>query len=81
MVTRNLTFVLFGRKFFCHYDIGYNRIQAEHVLANPASGKVMQKCNMKFEGIIRDGNRLNTGNLCDVALYSILKKEFVKGEK
>ena len=36
---------------------------------------------MKFEGIIRDGNRLNTGNLCDVALYSILKKEFVKGEK
>lgn len=81
MVTRNLTFVLFGRKFFCHYDVGYNRIQAEHVLANTASGKVMQKCNMKFEGIIRDGNRLNTGNLCDVALYSILKKEFVKGEK
>lgn len=65
---------------FLFEKVGYNRIQAQHIPENIGSGKVMQKCGMKFEGIIRHGNRLNTGELCDIAQYSILKKEFNKGE-
>lgn len=63
---------------FLFEEVGYNRIQASHAVMNPASGRVMQKCGLKFEGVIRDGNRLNSGKLCDVAMYSILKKEYKK---
>lgn len=66
---------------FLFEEVGYKRIQATHALENPASGRVMQKIGMKYEGVIRDGNRLNTGNLCDVAMYSILAREYFKGEE
>lgn len=66
---------------FLFEEVGYKRIQATHALENPASGRVMQKIGMKYEGIIRDGNRLNNGNLCDVAMYSILAREYFKEEK
>ena len=65
---------------FLFEEVGYNRIQATHALENPASGRVMQKIGMQYEGTIRDGNRLNQGKLCDVAMYSILKREYFKEE-
>lgn len=66
---------------FLFEEVGYNRIQATYLLANPASGRVMQKIGMQYEGITRDGNRLNTGKLCDVAVYSILKREYFGEEE
>ena len=51
---------------------GFYRIEAQHHLDNPASGKVMQKIGMKYEGVIR-GARIVKGEHIDVAMYSILK--------
>ena len=52
-----------------------NRIFAGHFKHNPASGKVLQKIGMKYEGCMRQ-NILKWGNFIDVELYSILKQEF-----
>ncbi len=55
--------------------VNFNRIQLRHMVENPASGKVMLKCGMKFEGILRQYGLTNTGRQCDSAIYSILKEE------
>ena len=55
--------------------VNFNRIQARHDIDNPASGKVMLKCGMKFEGILRQHGLRNTGERCDLAMYSILKED------
>ena len=55
-------------------DLGLNRIEAQHETDNPASGKVMQKAGMTFEGIHRQASKNNTG-VCDIAIYAILAKD------
>lgn len=57
-------------------EVGVNRIEAIHDVNNPNSGKVMVKCGMKHEGICRESNSNNQG-ICDVAIYSILRKEYI----
>ena len=52
-----------------------HRVEAQHETDNPASGRVMEKCGMKKEGILRE-RLYNKGRYVDVALYSILKKEY-----
>jgi len=49
-----------------------NRIEAQHELDNPASGRVMEKCGMTKEGVLRQ-RLYNKGRFVDVALYSILR--------
>ena len=56
-------------------QVGMNRIQAAHDISNPASGKVMQKAGMTFEGVHRQASKNNTG-VCDVAMYAILRKDY-----
>jgi ribosomal-protein-alanine N-acetyltransferase len=56
------------------FSLGFNRIYSYHNPLNPASGKVMQKCGMEFEGRIRGGSLL-AGEICDCLQYSILKSE------
>lgn len=56
--------------------VGFHRIHLLHHVDNLASGRVMQKNGLKYEGIIRDGHKTNSGSYCDVCLYSILKDEF-----
>ena len=53
-----------------------NRIEACHSVNNPASGKVMQKVGMKYEGLLRDGYKSHSNGYQDSCLYSILKKEY-----
>lgn len=52
-----------------------HRIHARHFTRNPASGRVMQKLGMTFEGIqrehVRKGERFE-----DVANYGILRREW-----
>ena len=50
------------------------RIEAQHDVRNPASGKVMEKCGMLREGILRS-RLMNKNELIDVALYSILRSD------
>lgn len=49
-----------------------NRIEAQHELLNPSSGRVMEKCGMTKEGVLRQ-RLYNKGKFVDVALYSILR--------
>lgn len=55
-------------------EVGANRVMARHDINNPASGAVMKKCGMQFEGIGRQADRNNQG-ICDVAYYGILKED------
>lgn len=56
-------------------DLALNRIEAQHELDNPASGRVMQKAGMKMEGVLRQ-RLINKGKKVDVALYAILQSEW-----
>lgn len=48
------------------------RIEAQHEVSNPASGRVMEKAGMQKEGVLR-GRLYNKGRHVDVALYAILR--------
>lgn len=55
--------------------LGLNRIQARHMTNNPASGRVMQKLGMSFEGIHRQA-ALRFGAFEDLAMYAILRSDY-----
>ncbi|MBQ9922850.1 MAG: GNAT family N-acetyltransferase [Clostridia bacterium] len=55
-------------------ELSLNRIYARHMMGNERSGRVMQKCGMRYEGIIR-GSMYIKGKYCDVAQYAILKND------
>jgi len=50
------------------------RIEAQHDLRNPASGRVMEKCGFSREGVLR-GRIVNKGEHIDIVLYAILKSD------
>jgi len=49
-----------------------NRIEARCMLMNMASERVMQKCGMQYEGIMRKG-LFSKGKFVDLKMYAILK--------
>ena len=51
-----------------------NRIEAQHELTNPSSGRVMEKCGMQKEGVLRQ-RLYNKGRYVDVALYAIVRSD------
>lgn len=56
--------------------IDYEILVARHIKENIASGKVMQKANMKYDGFLR--SRIinsKTGNREDLCVYSIIRGE------
>ena len=60
-----------------HYGfekLGLNRIYALHLPKNPASGRVMQKAGMQFEGVLRQ-DVLKGDQFQDHALYAILRQD------
>lgn len=50
------------------------RIEAQHTVDNPASGKVMQHAGMLYEGTLRQRVR-NKGKYEDVKLFAILRTD------
>lgn len=59
---------------FFFEEVGFNRIEARHDPRNLNSGKVMEKCGMKYEGTMRSADRNNQG-ICDACYYALLKSE------
>ena len=57
--------------------VGVNRVEALHDTNNTASGKVMQKAGMKFEGILREAG-IRNGEYYSLAIYSFLKSDLPK---
>ncbi len=56
---------------FAFNTLGAQRVDARHDPRNPASGAVMRKCGMVYEGTHRRSDRNNSG-ICDAAWYAIL---------
>jgi len=56
-------------------NMDINRIEAQHELENPSSGRVMEKCGMRKEGVLRQ-RLYNKGKYVDVALYAIVKSDY-----
>ncbi len=71
IVTEAYTAVV--RYFF--EEVGANRIEAYHDPRNPASGKVMQKCGLRYEGTLRQAAVSNKG-IHDIAVYAILREDY-----
>lgn len=59
---------------FLFDEVNVNRIEARHDPRNSNSGKVMQKCKMKYEGTLRSYDWNNQG-ICDACYYALLKSE------
>lgn len=55
-------------------DLRLHRVEAQHDVRNPASGRVMEKCGMRKEGILR-ARLFSKGEYVDTALWSILREE------
>ena len=54
---------------------GINRVEAVHDVENTASGRVMEKAGMTYEGILRKRHSIQ-GRYRDMKMYSILRGEW-----
>ena len=55
--------------------VGYNRIHGGHLIDNPASGRVMEKAGMKYEGTLRQNSKNMNGDIVDSKIYSLIKDD------
>ena len=56
-------------------QLGLNRVYAAHYSRNPASGRIMQKIGMTYEGCLRQHVK-KWGRFEDMEYYGILKSEY-----
>ncbi len=56
-------------------DLNLNRIQGTHYTDNPASGRVMVKLGMAYEGCRRQHTRKD-GAFKDINLYGLLRQDW-----
>jgi len=71
-----MTEVLSAIMRLCFENLDLNRVEAFHYIGNEASGKVMQKCGMTFEGVSVQGVKIK-GVFRDVARYGIIKEHWL----
>lgn len=60
---------------FLFTEVGANRIEAKYDPRNTASGRVLEKCGLTYEGTLRSSERINSG-IVDARIYSILAKDY-----
>jgi len=53
---------------------GFETIEAEHHVDNPASGRVMEKCGMQYVRMSKEQAKYGSEELCNVKWYHIKKK-------
>lgn len=70
-----MTEALSGVMNFLFNEVGMNRIEARHDVANPRSGCVMKKCGMIYEGTARQAG-WNYQGICDISSYAMLREEW-----
>lgn len=58
---------------FLYEEVGMHRIMAKHDVENPASGKVMEKCGMTYEGTLKEHYRRHDGTFSDARVYGKVK--------
>ncbi len=53
-------------------QVGMHRVGIAHATENPASGRVAQKCGLRYEGTKRHYYKTKEGKFLDIAWYAIL---------
>ena len=71
-IATEASFVMLGIAF---EELGLSRVYARYMIENKASGRVMEKLGMKFEGVARKSICVN-GVYRDVGTCAILASEF-----
>ena len=61
-------------------ELKLNKITAQHMINNSASGRVMQKCEMEKEGYLKQ-HYLKDGKYIDCVLYGITRNTYMKKQK
>ena len=61
---------------FLFNEVGVERVFLKHDSNNPASGRVMQKCGLKFVNYLRKAGKNVSNPACDLVCYAITKEEF-----
>ncbi|MBK5721613.1 GNAT family N-acetyltransferase [Dysgonomonas sp. Marseille-P4677] len=61
---------------YAFIEMNMNRIQIKVAVDNHKSRKIPEKLGFQFEGIERDGELLVDNVYTDIAIYSLLKREF-----
>ncbi|MNW66023.1 putative ribosomal N-acetyltransferase YdaF [compost metagenome] len=56
-------------------EVGLERIQAQCLVKNTGSAKVMEKAGMQFEGVLRKYMKVKN-ELQDLKMYAIVKEDF-----
>ena len=59
-------------------EVGFARVTSRHDPNNPASGRVMQKIGLRYEGTLRHCDRNNQG-IVDTACYGLSRSEYETG--
>lgn len=65
---------------FLFSEVGCNRVEIDHLLENPASGRVAQKCGLKKEGVRREFFNKN-GVFHDDVMYAITRGEWLAAKE
>ena len=65
---------------FLFEEVGVNRVDSRHDPNNPASGAVMRKCGMRYEGTLCQSDRNNQG-ICDASWYALLASDRKEAKK
>ena len=60
---------------FLMEEVEVNRIDSRHDPMNPASGRVMFKCGLIYEGTLR-GTDWNNQGICDAAWYGLMRADY-----
>ncbi len=56
-------------------EVKANKLESRHDPNNPNSGKVMEKCGLRYEGTLRKADISNKG-IVDASYYSLLADEY-----
>lgn len=59
---------------FLFEEVGMHRILAKHDVENPASGEVMKKCGMTYEGRFKEYYLRHDGTYSDALVYGIVNE-------
>ena len=59
---------------FLFEEVGMHRILAKHDVENPASGEVMKKCGMIYEGRFKEYYLRHDGTYSDALVYGIVNE-------
>lgn len=63
---------------FLFNEVNVHRVEATHMITNPASGKVMEKCGLKVEGVKRLKMKNYKGVFVDLVMYGLVKQDYLK---